>query len=232
MQVRIAVKIVREPGRPNRKRGRLLLALGLVALALGVPLAFAADTFTDVPSSHPFHNQIERAYAAGMIGSCGATTFCPATTITKGQAANQYDKAFGLDGNPRPFTPTWRAVNVETGGSNPPFTVDSTQKVANLNSDLLDGYPASAFLGAGVYSQMSDSPGTGETEWKQSCPNGDKVLAGGYSDADAGTFVTGSWPSFFADGWIVRWQNDTSPDSLRVYVLCANLGAPTAAPSP
>jgi hypothetical protein len=230
MQVRIAVKIIREPRCPSktRKRGRLLLAAAAAALVVGVPFAFAGDLFTDVPSTHPFHDQIERAYSAGMIGSCSATTFCPGNTVTKGQAANQYDKAFGLDGNPRPFTPTWRAVNVKTGGSTPPFSVDSTKKVANLNADYVDGYAASAFLGSSVYVQMSDSPGGGETQWKASCLTGDKAVGGGYADADAGTFVAANYPSFFADGWIVSWQNDATPDSIRVYVECATPGAPSS----
>jgi hypothetical protein len=153
--VQFNVQVVHEPARaPRPRRLRRLPTLsvvGLVALMLFVPFAFASDVFTDVPASHPFHDQIQRAYAAGMIGACAGSppppnqTFCPGNTITKGSAANQYDKAFGLDGTPRPFTPTWRQVNILTGGSLAPLLVDSQVKVTNLNADLLDGMNAADF---------------------------------------------------------------------------------------
>src|SRR5436305_14019939 len=88
MQVRFKVEIHRDAARPRRSRRRVFALAGLAALALCVPVAFAADTFTDVPSTHPFHDQIERTYAAGMIGACGATAFCPGNTVTKGMAAH------------------------------------------------------------------------------------------------------------------------------------------------
>ncbi len=40
------------------------------------------------------------------------------------------------------------AFNGGTSGATPPFTVDSSNKVANLNADLLDGYDSTGFLRA------------------------------------------------------------------------------------
>jgi hypothetical protein len=156
----IRIHIVRDgkrqrPRRTLPKRRTLLALFAIAALVVFVPLA-AAQTFTDVPTTHPFYNQIERAYAAGMIGACAGSppppnqTFCPGNFITKGSASNQYDKAFGLDGTPRPFTPTWRNINIITGGSIAPFTVDSQVKVDNLNADLLDGLDSAAFAPANL----------------------------------------------------------------------------------
>jgi hypothetical protein len=166
MQIRFNVQVVREPAGARRRRGRTFAVVVLAALAVFVPVAFAADTFTDVPPTHPFHDQIERTYAAGMIGACAGSppppnqTFCPGNTITKGSAANQYDKAFGLDGTPRPFTPTWRKVNIVTGGSTPPFSVDSAQRVTNLNADLLDGASADA-IGSTATAQQDTGAAAG-----------------------------------------------------------------------
>jgi hypothetical protein len=212
MQIKfnVQVQVVREPARPGGKRRRLrtLGVLAVLPLVLFVPMALASDTFTDVPSTHPFHNQIERAYAAGMIGACAGSppppnqTFCPGNNITKGSAANQYDKAFGLDGTPRPFTPTWRQVNVVTGGSTAPFTVDSTQKVLNLNSDLLDGLTAADFAPAShnhddryyTKSQLS-TPGTlndpaNPVDWSnlKNVPAG---FADGVDNTGSGTYAAG-----------------------------------------
>jgi hypothetical protein len=156
IQLNVQVHVVHDAA-PRRRRSRLRVftITGLMALAVFVPVAMASDVFTDVPNSHPFHDQINRAYNAGVIGACAGSppppnqTFCPGNTITKGSAANQYDKAFGLDGTPRSFTPTWRAINIVTGGSIAPFTVDSQVEVTNLNADLLDGQDSTDFLQSG-----------------------------------------------------------------------------------
>jgi hypothetical protein len=165
----IRFQIVRGKRRRSQRRLLIFTFVALAALIVFVPLA-AAQTFTDVPTTHPFYNQIERAYAAGMIGACAGSppppnqTFCPGNFITKGSASNQYDKAFGLDGNPRPFTPTFRQVNILTGGSFAPFLVDTTTKVVNLNADLLDGKDSSDFAPANLKVTGADLGNAGVIE--------------------------------------------------------------------
>ena len=75
-----------------RRRPRLshrFLALG-VALALVLPAAVLAggQTFTDVPPTHKFFNDIEAVAAAGVTHGCGdGTKYCPDGLVTRGQMA-------------------------------------------------------------------------------------------------------------------------------------------------
>ena len=44
-------------------------------------------TFTDVPTTYWSWNFIERLYAAGITGGCGAGNYCPETAVSRGQMA-------------------------------------------------------------------------------------------------------------------------------------------------
>ena len=93
-------------------------------------------------------------------------------------------------------------------------------KVAD--SEKLDNLDSSAFMRVDTYRITDDSAGSGETEHEAACNAGDRLVSGGYVFADAGTFISGSWPNFLAESWVVRWVNDGTPDSIRVFALCAN----------
>jgi hypothetical protein len=43
--------------------------------------------FTDVPVNHPFFDTIQILRASGVTSGCGATTYCPEDTTTRGQMA-------------------------------------------------------------------------------------------------------------------------------------------------
>ncbi len=62
-----------------------------VALVLGVPLvAVAGHTFSDVPESHVFHEDIDWLEAAGVTKGCNPpsnTRYCPDDEVTRGQMA-------------------------------------------------------------------------------------------------------------------------------------------------
>jgi hypothetical protein len=94
------------------------------------------------------HDAIDRVVDAGIMTSCDGVNFCPQTPLGRQWAALNYDRLLGLDGDPRPFTPTFRDVNIETGGSTAPITVDSTVRVDNLNADRLDGFGANELVRA------------------------------------------------------------------------------------
>ena len=154
MQIRLNLQVVREAApRPRRRRRRLaLVGFAVLALGVGVPLAFANGLitgFADVPPSNPNHDAIDRVTNAGIMTPCQTSPqllFCPTTQLGRQWAATNYDRILGLSGTPGNFRPTFRAVNVQTGGAAPPFTVDSSQEVANLNADQLDGYDANGLV--------------------------------------------------------------------------------------
>src|SRR5438105_14829779 len=150
----VRVQFVRESSRPrSRKRRLTLVGFGLAAaLVVAVPFALGAVTitgFADVPPSNPNHDAIDRVTNAGIMTPCQTSPqllFCPTTPLGRQWAATNYDRILGLSGTPGNFRPTFRAVNVQTGGAAPPFTVDSSQEVTNLNADQLDGYDANGLV--------------------------------------------------------------------------------------
>jgi hypothetical protein len=52
--------------------------------------------FTDVPASQPFAKWIEQLARERITGGCGATTYCPDATVTRGQMAVFLVRAFNL----------------------------------------------------------------------------------------------------------------------------------------
>ena len=83
-----------------------------------------------------------------IMTSCDGTNFCPQQALGRQWAALNYDRILGLDGTARPYTPTFRDVNIETGGGTAPLAVDSTIRVDNLNADRVDGFDANTLVRA------------------------------------------------------------------------------------
>src|SRR5436190_7221533 len=63
-----------------RKRWIFLVA-AVAMLAIVVPVAWA--TFTDVPPSNPFYNDINAIQGAGITSGCGGGNFCPGDSIQR-----------------------------------------------------------------------------------------------------------------------------------------------------
>jgi hypothetical protein len=133
--------------RTRRRRLLAVLALAGLSVAIATPLALGVHRFPDVTNPQT-HDAIDRVVDAGIMTSCDGTNFCPQVALGRQWAAVNYDRILGLDGTARPFTPTFRDVNVETGGGTPPLTVDSTLRVDNLNADRVDGFDANALVRA------------------------------------------------------------------------------------
>lgn len=89
LEARIAeLEAERRPARRGASRLLRRVAVGLVALALLVPgVVLASHQFTDVPTSHTFHNDIDWLADAGVTGGCGSGRFCPNAAVTRGQMA-------------------------------------------------------------------------------------------------------------------------------------------------
>jgi hypothetical protein len=77
----------------------IILTAVAVALAIGVPVAWA--TFTDVPPSNPFYDDINAIQGAGITQGCGGGNFCPTDNITRqAEAAFQHRTAGRTAYNP------------------------------------------------------------------------------------------------------------------------------------
>ena len=50
--------------------------------------------FTDVPASNTFCKHIHYLWAKGIIGGCGATTYCPNDTVTRDEMAKFLTNGF------------------------------------------------------------------------------------------------------------------------------------------
>jgi hypothetical protein len=133
--------------RTRRRRLLVTLALTGLVLAIATPLALGVHRFPDVTNPQT-HDAIDRVVDAGIMTSCDGTNFCPQQALGRQWAALNYDRILGLDGTARPYTPTFRDVNIETGGGTAPLAVDSTIRVDNLNADRVDGFDANALVRA------------------------------------------------------------------------------------
>jgi|SoiMethySBSTD1v2_1073268.scaffolds.fasta_scaffold395211_2 hypothetical protein len=133
--------------RTRRRRLLVSLVLAGLVLAIATPLALGVHRFPDVTNPQT-HDAIDRVVDAGIMTSCDGTNFCPQQALGRQWAALNYDRILGLDGTARPFTPTFRDVNIETGGGTAPLAVDSTIRVDNLNADRVDGFDANALVRA------------------------------------------------------------------------------------
>jgi len=122
-------------------------------------VAYAAswNGSTRVPTRNAVYDKIESL--SGTVNA-GALSSLTASQFLRSDTADAVDGVLTFNAIP--------AFNGGTSGVSAPFTVDSTERVVNLNADLLDGVSAADFL----RSDQSDST-TG--------------------DLTAASFITGSW---------------------------------------
>lgn len=78
--------------------------IGLTAVLLAIPaISIAADRFTDVPSSHTFHADINWLAERGITRGCNPPTndeYCPDESVTRGQMA-AFIRRFANTSEPR-----------------------------------------------------------------------------------------------------------------------------------
>lgn len=139
------------------------------------------------------------------------------------------------------------ALSLQVEPGRPPMQVNSTEKVAQLNADSLDGLDQGAFLrktgkatdadtldrkdssdflSATTYGRSTVSTGTGGANQLSllslSCADGDILLSGGYTSVDEGTHVTRSLPSD-SRTWHVEWRNDATEDTVGAQIMCIDM---------
>lgn len=84
---------------PNGDFSVLLLGV-LVAYNRQIAPAPATASFTDIPTSHPFFNEVEQLKKSGITLGCGNGQYCPDSPVTRGQMAAFLSRAFGLQWSP------------------------------------------------------------------------------------------------------------------------------------
>ncbi len=72
----------------------------LIAYKRQIAPAPATADFTDVPTLHPFFNEVEQLKKSGITLGCGNGQFCPDSPVTRGQMAVFLSRALGLQWNP------------------------------------------------------------------------------------------------------------------------------------
>jgi hypothetical protein len=168
--------------RTRRGLLRRLALIGLV-LALVIPAGVVlggGQTFTDVPPSHKFFDDIEAIAAVGITSGCNATQYCPNGLVTRGQMAAFLNRLGALE-----------------AGSAP-----------KVNADRLDGFHASAFSRAAYATMRPDECFSGPLSNRCSIYNVKgvdhirRVSTGVYCVAPtAGSSFAGRTPSLTTDNW-------------------------------
>jgi hypothetical protein len=98
---------------------RAAIATAIAAVVLVPSAVYASHTFTDVPDSNPFHNQITWLASTGITSGCGGTNYCPGNAVTRGQMAVFLRGSFNLDNG------LTAVDHADDGGSTPSNTIDA-----------------------------------------------------------------------------------------------------------
>jgi hypothetical protein len=119
-------------------------------------------------------------------------------------------------------------------GSGPALSVNTSDKVANLNADQLDGQDSSQLVPTSTNSFLRNNtyriesalgPGTqlgdGTHTMAASCSDGDVMLSGGPANLSGTTDMVESFPSG-TNSWTARVDKNGLTDNYNVVVLCAN----------
>ena len=131
--------------------------------------------------------------------------------------------SFQIDNNSANANATALDLRVEAGKA--PMTVNSGAKVANLNSDKIDGQDASAFMPASTY--RVDRPVTLDFTFSGAvlCDPGDLALSGAWANKDATTEIVTATPSIVNPGAVTFLVESDSPliENMTLMAVCADL---------
>ena len=111
------------------RASRFAVAAAVAATVIGIPVAWASHTFSDVPISSPHHDDISYIEDLGITTGCAPGLYCPADPVRRDQMASflartvKHLTQYGV-----------AAVDVTRGGSTATFGVYSTV----LGSPVID----------------------------------------------------------------------------------------------
>ena len=76
--------------------------IGSISIAGRAFIVLQGIRFNDVPSSHPFYNEIGKLSARGITLGCDAANYCPDLAVTRQQMAAFIIRALGIFNPPQP----------------------------------------------------------------------------------------------------------------------------------
>lgn len=152
--------------RPRRPRRRWVLGAALAVVALvtvAVPVAWATNVFSDVPTSSPHHDDINTIARVGVTGGCAPGLYCPSDPVRRDQMASFIARTM------RALTPIHRTATQSLGGidldagntycSTAGFT-PTVAAVARVDVWLSLASNANATMGFATFPRYSTNGGT------------------------------------------------------------------------
>lgn len=121
-----------------------------------------------------------------------------------------------------------RALDLQVQAGEPPMSVNSSTRVANLNADELDGKDSTGFVAANIY--KTEGPvvagtdlGDGTFVAEKACNPGDVLLSGGPANVAPASDMVESFPApGNLSAWKARIHKNGAADNWNVVVLCAD----------
>jgi hypothetical protein len=119
----------------RRAWAKYALVAVVTAMVIAPTAAIAGHNFSDVPSTHTFHGDIEWMLDNGITSGCGPAIYCPDSNVTRGQMA-AFMKRLA----------TKKVVDAKTALT----AISATTATNAANSDKVDGLDSTYFLPAEV----------------------------------------------------------------------------------
>lgn len=192
-------------------------------------------TLGQVPSaaSAGSANTANTAGTAGLLDGIDSTGFLQNGAAAGGDLTGSYP-------NPNVGSNAVGGAEVTDGSLTGSDVVESSfsEVPQAQNADQFAGRNPRDYMRSNIYRKFVDTTGTGggdeESTGSASCDNttfagGDTMVSGGFDLVDSGTRIIGSWPGAYLiigqhNTWFVKWENNSTPDTVRVWVLCARGG--------
>jgi hypothetical protein len=115
------------------------------------------------------------------------------------------------------------ALSLKVGEGQPPLAVNSSARVANLNTDKIDGLDSTELRQrTGVYmvSEVHEGMVNTTTFDALPCDKGDEILAGGYVGLSSGARVEASHSQSNGTEWITGLESGSAAGSLNMVAEC------------
>ncbi len=121
---------------------RMTIIVASATFAIGIPLGvvIAGASFTDVPPSNPFYNDISALANSGVTGGCGGGNFCPKDNVTREQMAAFLNRLGALQAGK---TPVVNADKVDGLQANELIRVAGDYQIVNTGTSPSVGIPSS-----------------------------------------------------------------------------------------